>query len=135
MDDAFLRAIGVVTSVADLAPTPMVVPLLLAGVDPEGATPGTGGARRPVPSVAADVLGRSDADLPQTYVEHDDLTVAGVACDWWVDDDGTVHAATLDGLAWALAWVTDRWERRWPLAAVLAEPDRLAEVLAEDAWS
>jgi len=52
-----------------------------------------------------------------------------------VDDDGTVHAATVDGLARGLAWASDQWGRRWALAAVLADPDRLAEVLGEDAWS
>ena len=35
LDEAFLRAIGVVTSVADVAASPMVLPLLLAGVDPD----------------------------------------------------------------------------------------------------
>jgi len=136
LDEAFLRAIGVVTSVADLATSPMVVPLLLAGVDPDAvATDVDGdGARRPVPGVATAVLG-GDAELPPAYVEHDDLLVAGVAVEWWVDADGVVHAATLDGLARGLAWVSDRWDRRWALAAVLADPDRLGEVLAEDAWS
>ena len=89
---------------------------------------------RAVPAVATDVLG-ADADLPPGYVEHDDLRVAGVPVQWWVDDEGTVHAATVDGLARGLAWVTDRWERRWALAAVLADPERLADVVAEDAWS
>jgi hypothetical protein len=136
LDDAFLRAIGVVTSVADVASTPMVVPLLLAGVNPDAvdAEVDGDGVRRPVPAVAASVLG-TDAVPPGAYVEHDDLRVAGVAVEWWVDDDGVVHAATLDGLARGLAWVTDRWERRWALAAVLVDPDRLGDVLAEDAWS
>jgi hypothetical protein len=135
LDEAFLRAIGVVTSVADLASSPMVVPLLLAGVDPGSMRAGVDGAgqRRPVAAVVTRVLG-VDADVPQTYVEHDDLRVGSVPVDWWVDDDGTVHAATVDGLARGLAWASDRWERRWALAAVLADPDRLAEVLAEDAW-
>ncbi len=139
LDEAFLRAIGVVTSVAEVASSPMVLPLLLAGVDPAAAGPdvagpGGRGTSRPVPLEAAAVLG-PQADVPPTYLEHDDLTVASVPVDWWVDADGAVHAATVDGLARGLAWACGRWDRRWLLAAVLADPDRLAELAAEDAWS
>ncbi len=136
LDEAFLRALGVVTSVAELAASPMVLPLLLAGVDPSAAAVDRdpSASVRPVPSVAGALLG-PEVDLPSTYLEHDDLRAASVPVSWWVDEDGTVHAATLDGLARGLAWASGRWDRRWALAAVLAEPDRLAEVVAEDAWS
>jgi hypothetical protein len=138
LDETFLHALGVVTSVADVAGSPMVVPLLLAGVDPDAPLvvddSADAGVRRPVPAVALRVLG-PDADCPAEYLEHDDLRVAGASVEWWVDETGDVHAATVDGLARGLAWLADRWERRWALAAVLAEPDRLDEVLAEDAWS
>ena len=115
----------------------MVLPLLLAGVDPDAVVTAveSDGVARAVPAVATAVLGEH-ADLPASgYVEHDDLRVAGVPVEWWVDEDGTVHAATVDGLARGLAWGADRWDRRWALAAVLADPERLADVLAEDAWS
>ena len=134
LDEAFLRAIGVVTSVADVAGSPMVLPLLLAGVDPAGARPDGRGTSRPVPPEAAQVLG-AGADIAETYVEHDDLTVATVPVDWWVDEEATVHATTVDGLARGLAWAAGRWDRRWLLAAVLADPDRAASLVAEDAWS
>ena len=131
LDEQFLAAIGVVTSVADLAGSPMVVPLLRAGVDPTAAVPAAGGSVLAVPPVAARVLPEAAA----TYVEHDDLRVGGVSCDWWVSDDGTVHAATTDGLARGLAWSADQWDLRLLLAAVLAEPGRADELLGEQAWS
>ena len=131
LDEVFLAAIGVVTSVADVAGSPMVLPLLRAGVDPDLAAPDTAGTELAVPALATRIL----ADLPATYVEHDDLRVAGVACDWWVSADGAVHAATLDGLARGLAWATDHWSARLLLAALLAEPDRAEELLAEESWS
>jgi hypothetical protein len=130
LDPGFLRAIGVVTSVAEVADSPMVLPLLRAGVDARDAAPDSSGAvPLDVPAVVARVLPGAAA----TYLEHDDLRVAGVECDWWVSD-GVVHAATLDGLARGLAWAADRWDLRLLLAAVLAEPGRADELLAEDAW-
>ena len=70
-------------------------------------------------------------DAPATWVEHGDLRVAGQAVTWWVADDGTVHASTLDGLARGLAWTAGRWSDRWLLAAVLHEPERLDQLRAE----
>jgi len=131
LDQQFLAAIGAVTSVADLAGSPMVVPLLRAGVDPGAAAPAAGGSVRAVPAVAARVLPGAAA----SYVEHDDLQVGGVRCDWWVSDDATIHAATTDGLARGLAWSADRWDLRLLLAAVLSEPDRADELLTEQAWT
>jgi hypothetical protein len=134
LDDAFLRALGVAGSVADVARSPMHLPLLRAGVrvtddlhldlDPDDA-----GTEQPVPEVLERVLGG-----PMTFVEHADLRVGGVPCDWWVDGAGTPHAATTDGLARALAWSTGRWRDRLLLAGMLAEPDRAEELLAEAAW-
>jgi hypothetical protein len=138
LDATFLRALGVVTSVDELVGSPMLLPLLRAGVRLDGPPgellPGAGGTRLDVPAVVALVLPEAAA----TYVEHGELAVAGVECDWWVDDDGTVYAATTDGLARGLAWAADRWDLRLLLAAVLAvagEPERVEELLAEDVWS
>lgn len=130
LDPEFLRAIGLVTTVADLADSPMDLPLLRAGKDPVGAVPDAAGVTLPVPGVVERVL----PEAPTTYAEHADLTVAGVACDWWIDAAGTVHAATLDGLARGLAWAAGRWGARWVVAAALAEPERADELLAEAAW-
>jgi hypothetical protein len=85
------------------------------------------GESRPVPSVAGVLL----PAVPAEWFEHETLLVDDVEVSWWVDDDGAVHASTLDGLARGLAWGVDRWDRRWALEAVLADPTRLDEVHAE----
>jgi hypothetical protein len=131
VDPVFLRALGMVTSPADLAAAPHHLPLVRAGVPVDGtAGPDSEGVPLAVPPGVERVL----PDAPTWYVEHDELTVAGVGCDWWVDDAGTVHAATLDGLARGLAWAAGRWDLRLLVAAVLAEPGRVGELLAESAW-
>ena len=71
------------------------------------------------------------ADLPDEWIEHDELIVAGQPVDWWLDDDGRVHACTVDGLARGLAWSAGRWDLRLLLAAALETPTRLGELLAE----
>lgn len=88
----------------------------------------TGGASRPVPQVARDVLGGS---VPSSWREHDELSVAGREVSWWVTAEGEVHASTLDGLARGLAWGAGRWDDRLVVAAVLSDPARAAELLAE----
>jgi len=93
------------------------------------AAPAHGGRATPVGHAATVLL----TDAPETYVEHDDLVVAGRSVDWWVHD-GVVHAATTDGLARGLAWVCGQWTRRWAVAEVLADPSALLQVLAEDAF-
>ena len=62
------------------------------------------------------------ADAPRSWHEHDQLTVGGAEVDWWVNPDGEVHAATMDGLARGLAWSAGRWDQRQDVAAVLADP-------------
>ena len=88
------------------------------------------GRSRPVPAVAHQLV----AGLPERYLEHRQLLVEDadgrpVPTAWRVVD-GVVHARA-DGLGRALAWVVGRWEQRWALTAVLAEPARLAELLDE----
>jgi hypothetical protein len=86
-----------------------------------------GGELRSTPDVAREVL----PDAPADWVEHDELTVAGQPVDWWLGDDGRVHACTVDGLARGLAWSAGRWDLRLLLAAALETPSRLRELLAE----
>jgi hypothetical protein len=90
-----------------------------------GAVPG--GAQRPVPDVVARVL----PGAPARWWEHDDITVGGQPVTWWVDGEGRVHAATLDGLARGLAWAAGRWDARWLVAASLEDPARVDDLLAE----
>ncbi len=121
---------------------PLVVPLSVAGalaVVLDVATSGEllaevavggidEGVDRPVPAVVARLLGGA---TPATWWEHDELMVGDGALDWWVSADSTPHACTIDGLARALAWAAGRWEARLVVAAVLADPARVDELVAE----
>jgi len=70
-------------------------------------------------------------DAPPTYIEHDNLTLTdGTEVDWRVLN-GVVHTSTFDGLARGLAWAAGRWDQRHLVAAMLAEPERTAELLVE----
>jgi len=88
------------------------------------------GEIRAVPDVAARAIGLDHL----TYHEHDDLRVDGQTVDWWVTDDATMHAATISGLARALAWRSADWSRRWQLAALLTDPDLVGALEAEGAF-
>ncbi|MEW1694291.1 sacsin N-terminal ATP-binding-like domain-containing protein [Streptomyces sp. NPDC093249] len=90
----------------------------------------TKGEEHGVPSPVRALLGPT---TPATYVEHEELLVAGAELDWRRTPDGTVHAATLEGVAAALAWATGQWPRRFEVAALLEDPTRTAE-LARDRW-
>lgn len=74
---------------------------------------------------------------PRSYVEHEELLVGApdggtVELDWrWID--GTLHAATLEGVAAGLAWAAGAWQRRFEVAALLEDPTRTEE-LARDRW-
>jgi hypothetical protein len=73
---------------------------------------------------------------PGSYVEHEELLVAGpegdTELDWrWAD--GTLHAATVEGVAAGLAWAAAQWHRRFEVAALLEDPSRTEE-LARDRW-
>ncbi|MEV6106798.1 molecular chaperone Hsp90 [Streptomyces sp. NPDC051940] len=85
----------------------------------------TGGETHPVPDSVRTLLGPA---VPATYVEHDELTVDGVEVDWRRTPDGTVHAATLEGVAAGLAWAAGQWHRRFETAALLEDPTRTEEL-------
>ncbi|MFD5315983.1 sacsin N-terminal ATP-binding-like domain-containing protein [Streptomyces sp. NPDC127098] len=89
-----------------------------------------GGTRRDTPEAAHALLG---PDTPPDYVEHDELVVDGVEVEWRLTPDGTLHAATFEGLAAGLAWATGQWPRRFELAALLEDPSR-AEELETARW-
>ncbi|MFE3071935.1 sacsin N-terminal ATP-binding-like domain-containing protein [Streptomyces sp. NPDC059247] len=111
---------------ADLADL-LQVRRLSATVDAEVTT---AGEEHGVPSPVRALLGPT---TPATYVEHEELLVAGAELDWRRTPDGVVHAATLEGVAAALAWATGQWPRRFEVAALLEDPTRTAE-LARDRW-
>jgi hypothetical protein len=114
-----------------------VLALELASEEFPARVRGTG---RPVivPSLVLRVLAGSPAPCPMHYLEHDRLLVerpgGGVEVEWrWVG--GEVHAATTRGLSFGLAWAAGAWQRRWLVAAALAEPERVEEILLDEEFS
>jgi hypothetical protein len=108
------------TALADLFDLDLASEVIDAGVDEPGEV-------RDVPEAVRALL----PDAPGTYVEHDDLILAdGTEVDWRVAD-GVVHTSTFDGLARGLAWAAGRWDQRHLVAAMLAEPERIADLLVE----
>lgn len=90
----------------------------------------TEGEEHRVPDAVRVLLG---AGTPDAYVEHVELRAGGVELDWRRTPDGTVHAATLEGVAAGLAWAAGQWPRRFEVAALLEDPSRTEE-LARDRW-
>ncbi|WP_078894046.1 molecular chaperone Hsp90 [Streptomyces sp. CT34] len=93
------------------------------------------GVRHDVPEAVRALLGPA---TPADYVEHEELLVGdgseGTAeLDWRRTPDGTLHAATLEGVAAGLAWAAGQWPRRFEVAALLEDPDRRDE-LARARW-
>jgi hypothetical protein len=108
------------TALADLFDLDLASEVIDAGVDEPGEV-------RDVPEAVRALL----PDAPGTYVEHDDLILAdGTEVDWRVAG-GVVHTSTFDGLARGLAWAAGRWDQRHLVAAMLAEPERIADLLVE----
>jgi len=97
-------------------------------LDPRGRI-GDPGQLRAVPAAVGRLVGLDEVD----YFEHDDLRVDGREVEWWLTDAGELHAATISGLARALAWRTGQWSRRWQLAAALTDPDA-AQPTGENAF-
>lgn len=90
----------------------------------------TPGEEHEVPEAVRILLGLA---TPPTYVEHEELIAGGKELDWRRTPDGTLHAATLEGVAAGLAWSAGQWPRRFEVAALLEDPSRTAE-LARDRW-
>ncbi|HEX6338414.1 MAG TPA: hypothetical protein VFZ85_15750 [Jiangellaceae bacterium] len=108
------------------------LPLASEQFDPR---PSSSGRRTEVPAAVRRLLPSAETTgAVTTYVEHDELLVAGTSVDWWVDPEGTVHAATADGLARGLAWAAGRWDVRLELAEALRDPAVVPDLLAERAF-
>ncbi len=90
----------------------------------------TSGEEHGVPDAVTALLGPA---TPGFYVEHEELRAGGVELDWRRTPDGTVHAATLEGVAAGLAWSAGQWPRRFEVAALLEDPTRTEE-LSRDRW-
>ncbi|MFE9340920.1 sacsin N-terminal ATP-binding-like domain-containing protein [Streptomyces sp. NPDC007063] len=97
-----------------------------AGEAAAGLVPEEAGTEREVPAAVRELL----PGAPEHYREHEELRIAGVELDWRRTPDGTLHAATLEGLASALAWAAGAWPRRFEVTALLEDPERAAELAA-----
>ncbi|MCW4352920.1 ATP-binding protein [Hoyosella sp. YIM 151337] len=106
-------------SLADVLDIPLASEEIQKTVAPNGSV-------REVPEVVHLFL----PGAAQTYMQHDSLLMNGAPVEWVVVD-GELHASTPGGLARALAWGAGRWERRHLLTAVLCEPQRASEFVAE----
>jgi hypothetical protein len=114
----FVVAFGVVADgLSDLLEVPM------AGEVAAGKVDGVGTAAD-VPSIVRELV----PQVPDTWWEHEELTVDGVEVSWWVSEDGAPHAATFNGLAKALAWSAGRWDQRHVILAILSNPSRASEL-------
>ena len=112
-------------ALADLLDLPLAGEVVAGDLDEDEHQ----GRPAPVPAEVRALL----PQVGETWCEHDRLLVDGVEVDWWVDDTGLVHAATLDGLARGLARSAERWSTRYAVAEVLAEPSRRPAVLLDEA--
>ncbi|MFE9659237.1 sacsin N-terminal ATP-binding-like domain-containing protein [Streptomyces sp. NPDC005955] len=110
-------------ALAELLQVRLLGAVVEAGVPDDGVV-------RTVPEPVRTLLGTA---TPATYTEHEELTVGGAEVDWRRTADGTVHAATLEGVAAGLAWAAGQWPRRFEVAALLEDPSRTDE-LARDRW-
>ena len=122
---------GVPDEVAALTGCPLASDLVGAPV-----VTSTGSSRRWADIPGVELAARRCGDaVPTGEVEvHSGLTVGGVAVRWWAEPsvdhvDGAAGAAALGR---ALAWRLGRWDRRAAAAEALAQPDRQAELAAED---
>jgi hypothetical protein len=145
-----------VASDAVVLDAPFLLPLVDAPVVPAGGAPGavadlldlplageqvraavTSRERRrlawadlPGAQLAAARLGLGE--LPGEVAVHDRLTVAGRVVAWW-PADGVDHVdGTPAALGRALAWRAGAWPLRQALGEAFADPDRAAELAAED---
>jgi hypothetical protein len=109
-------------ALADLLDLDLASEAVGADADVVGA-----GTKLPVPESVRILL----PDAADTYVEHDPLLLADGTETAWRVVDGVVHTSTFDGLARGLAWAAGRWDQRHLVAALLAEPERTAELLVE----
>ena len=120
----FVVAWGVVADgLSDLLDLPMAQEVA------EGKIDGAGTAAD-VPEIVRELV----PETPQTWWEHEELTVDGIEVSWWVNEGGEPHAATFNGLAKALAWAAGCWDQRHVILAILTDPTRASELLIDAAF-
>jgi hypothetical protein len=120
----FVVAFGVVADgLSDLLDIPMAQEVAAGKIDDEGTA-------ADVPEIVRELV----PQVPDTWWEHEELTVDDVEVSWWVDEGGEPHAATFNGLAKALAWAAGRWDQRHVILAILTDPSRASELLIDAAF-
>jgi hypothetical protein len=120
----FVVASGVVADgLGDLLDIPMAQEVAAGKIDGEGTA-------ADVPQIVRELV----PQVPDTWWEHEELTVDDVEVSWWVNEDGEPHAATFNGLAKALAWAAGRWDQRHVILAILTDPTRASELLIDAAF-
>jgi hypothetical protein len=120
----FVVASGVVADgLSDLLDIPMAQEVAAGKVDDDGTA-------ADVPEIVRELV----PQVPDTWWEHEELTVDDVEVSWWVDEEGEPHAATFNGLAKALAWAAGRWDQRHVILAILTDPSRASELLIDAAF-
>jgi hypothetical protein len=114
----FVVAFGVVADgLSDLLEVPMAGEVAAGKVD-------SAGTAADVPAIVRELV----PQVPDTWWEHEELTVDGTEVSWWVSEDGAPHAATFNGLAKAVAWSAGRWDQRHVILAILSNPTRASEL-------
>ena len=105
-------------ALADLLSVPLASETVVD--EPESAGEAVAWADLGAVVLACDLVG---APVPDGVVRvHDGLTVAGRRVAWWVSA-GEVHIEdSPEGMGRALAWTMERWQDRWQLVALLADP-------------
>jgi hypothetical protein len=121
---------GLPGPVADLLDLPLAGELVRAALTsrPERSLPW---AQVPGAALAAARLGREE--LTGEVAVHRPLTVDGRRVAWWPGEDVDHVDGSPAALGRALAWREGVWPMRQALAEAFAEPDRAADLAAEDA--
>lgn len=84
------------------------------------------GVTRQVPPAVRSLL----PTAPETYREHEKLTVDGIPVPWRYAD-GVIHCSGVEGLARGLAWSCAQWPDRLAVSALLRDPTAVPVLQAE----
>jgi hypothetical protein len=105
-------------ALADLLSVPLASETVVA--EPESVGEPVAWADLGAVVLACDLVG---ADVPDGVVRvHDGLTVTGRRVAWWVSETELHIEDSPEGMGRALAWTMGRWQDRWQLVALLADP-------------
>ncbi|WP_245887851.1 hypothetical protein [Geodermatophilus tzadiensis] len=130
VDGLLVPAGGAPAAVADLLDLPLASERVTGTVTSRPARRQAWSAL-PGAELAAARLGV--AELDGEVAVHEPLLVDGRPVAWWPDGDADHVDGTPPALGRALAWRAGAWPLRQALAEAFADPDRAADLAAEDA--